>query len=62
MNKTFSSFYADAVKDKLRKVKKGKYRGSSVNKHEKIMRLPGVPYYPTPGRSDAPSSSTYKVS
>lgn len=59
----FATFYTQAVKDKLRKVKRGKYRGQLNNiKPNGALRLPGPAYFAAPGKSDAPSASTYKVS
>jgi hypothetical protein len=59
----FSTFYTQAIKDKAKKIKKGKYRGQSKSlKSDGMQRLPGPAYYAQPGgRSDAPSASTFKT-
>ncbi len=56
----FATFFAQSMKDKTRKIKKGRYKGqpSSV-KASKKLQLPGPMFYRNPGNSDAPSSSTF---
>lgn len=57
----FASFYTQSIKDKIRKIKKGKYKGQrGIIKHRNLT-IPGQTYYQQPGKSDAPSASTYTV-
>ena len=55
----FADFYTRAIKDKNRKIKKGRYKGQSGSLKSKELKLPGPAYHPQPGRSDAPSASTF---
>ena len=56
----FATFFTQSIKDKTRKVKSGKYKGHpGAIKPKRNIQLPGVTYYSNPGKSDAPSSSTF---
>lgn len=58
----FATFFAQSMKDKTRKIKKGRYKGQpSSIKASKELHLPG-PIYHTAHASSAPSASTFKVS
>jgi hypothetical protein len=58
----FSTFYTQALKDKAKKFKRGKYKGQSKSlKSDGMQRLPGPTYSPNPAHSDAPSASTFKT-
>lgn len=56
----FATFYAQSVKNKTRKIKRGKYKGQSGSINNRDIKLPGPAYHPQPGKSDAPSASTFK--
>ena len=58
----FTTFFGQAMKDKNRKIKKGRYKGQPGSLKSKKLDLPGPGYHINPGLSDAPSASTYKVS
>lgn len=59
----FATFYADAIKERGKKARKGKFKGqrgqhgTSV-KNNALIR-PVVPYNANPPSSDAPSASTF---
>ena len=59
----FSKFYADAVREREKKAKKGKYRGQrgahSTSVHNQALVRPNMPYTAQPAQSQAPSASTY---
>lgn len=56
----FATFFAQSMKDKTRKIKKGRYKGQpSSIKATKKLQLPGPMFYRNPGNSDAPSASTF---
>lgn len=56
----FATFFAQSVKDKTRKIKKGRYKGQpSSIKATKKLQLPGHMFYRNPGNSDVSSSSTF---
>ena len=57
----FSTFYTQAMRDKNVKTKKGKYKGQPKKDNTRPLRMQGPPYYQAPGKTDAPSSSTYVV-
>ena len=61
----FSKFYADAIREREKKAKRGKYRGqrglNSNSVRNQAMVRPNVPYNASPTNSGAPSSSTYMV-
>jgi hypothetical protein len=57
---SFSAFFDRAMKNKNKKIKKGKYKGQNraITKKDDIP-LPGPKYRVTPRSGDAPSSSTF---
>lgn len=60
----FSTFYSQAVKDKSKRLKKGKYKGqlkSVTHMRSDNITLPGVAYTAQPSKNQAPSASTYTV-
>jgi len=58
----FASFYTQAIKDKKKKIKKGKYKGQerSISKKD-LPRTAGLTYKPKFDQNDAPSVSTFSV-
>jgi len=59
--KGFASFFTQAMKDKQKKVKKGKYKGQNRSIKTKDLPPPGPAYQKSPGGSDAPSASTFSL-
>ena len=58
----FATFFTRSMKDKTRKIKKGRYRGQPGSiKDSKKLQLPGNMFYRNPGNSDAPSASTFTL-
>jgi hypothetical protein len=56
----FATFYRQSIKDKIKKVKRGPYKGQLASvKDSKRLQLSGPVFYKTPGRSDAPSADTF---
>ncbi len=56
----FATFYTQAIKDKNKKITKGKNKGqSSMIDKSKDIHLPGPMYYKVPAKSSAPSASTF---
>ena len=55
----FATFYANSIKNKNKKVKKGKYKGQRRAVIKKDLQLPGYMHYNDPSSSTAPSSSTF---
>ena len=58
----FATFFAQAVKDRSRKVKRGKHKGQYMSFKQKAdLQLPGPAYHADPSSSklSAPSASTY---
>lgn len=57
---SFATFFDRAMKNKNKKIKKGKYKGQNraITKKDD-MPLPGPTYRTTPRIGDAPSSSTF---
>lgn len=59
--RNFASFFAQAVQNRGKKIKKGKYKGQMRGITSKELKTPGAIHYKTPRSTDAPSSSTYMV-
>lgn len=55
--KKFNKLYSDLIKNRNSTRKKQEKQQKNMQK----LRTQGVTYYPNPGKSDAPSSSTYTV-
>jgi hypothetical protein len=57
----FATFYAQAMKEKNRKVSKGKHKGQekSIFKKKRELQMPGSLYYHDSNGSHAPSGSTF---
>ncbi len=56
----FATFFAQAIKDKTHKRKRGKYKGQ-YKSLRKDLPMPGPGYISQPGKTQAPSASTYAV-
>ena len=58
----FATFFAQSVKDRSRKIKRGKYKGQFRGiKSKPDLQMPGPAYHPEASASklNAPSASTY---
>jgi hypothetical protein len=56
----FATFFTQAVQDKTRKIKRGRYKGQSGGvKTKKTLVPPGEMFYRNPAKSDAPNASTF---
>lgn len=56
----FSTFYTQAIRDKQKIVKRGKYKGQRRSIKSKDLPVPGLAYH-NPMSSQAPSASTYTI-
>lgn len=60
----FAEFYSNSVKEKNKKIKKGKYRGQPKSVKSKNLSIPGstfTSYVGQPSLIQAPSANTYTV-
>jgi hypothetical protein len=57
----FATFFTQAVQDKTKKAKKGKYKGHPKSVTSPQLRDSGPIYYKQPNRMHAPSSNTFSL-